>query len=184
MENNKNDNFGYKPDESKKLERGGIHTTYIGSSKWQCLETGEIKEFEFVNKEVKHTLKGGWRRVYLEQFMEILTGLYSSGRKIDVVEFILNNLNSDNQFTMTQKSINKKTGIALQTINDTFKFLTSEEINFMKKIDSVYQVNTKYICAFGSDAKNKILAIKYQNAEPQLFTEQELQNQKINDETA
>ncbi|WP_268898886.1 replication/maintenance protein RepL [Helicobacter cinaedi] len=45
-------------------------------------------------------MKRGWRRVYLEHFMELI-----AGRKIDVVEFILDNLNSENQLTMSQAQV-------------------------------------------------------------------------------
>ncbi|ELL3464067.1 replication/maintenance protein RepL, partial [Campylobacter jejuni] len=116
---------------------------------------------------VSHTLPKGWRRVYLENFMEILTGLYSSGKKLDIIEFILENLNSENQLTLTQEQVMKATKVSRQTIVDTYKYLLA--MDFMKKKGSVFVVNPKYVCAFGSDKKNRTIAINYSYDEPTLF---------------
>ncbi|EGC0924306.1 hypothetical protein H8435_001843, partial [Campylobacter jejuni] len=140
--------YGYIPIEDKNKETG-IKTTYIGTRKVRDIDTGEVIELEYLEKKVSHNLKKGWRRVYLEQFMEVLTGLYASSKKIDVVEFILSNLNSENQLTLTQSYIAEKTGISFPIINETFKYLV--KIDFMKKIGTAYVVNPKYVCAFGSD---------------------------------
>ena len=145
----------------------GIKTNYIGRRTFVDRDTGEIIELEYVEKKVSHTLKKGWRRVYLEQFMEVLTSLYSSAKKIDIVEYILENLNSENQLTLTQEQVMKATKVSRQTIVDTYKHLI--EMDFMKKKGSVFVVNPKYVCAFGSDKKNKTIAINYSYDEPSLF---------------
>lgn len=145
----------------------GIKTNYIGRRTFVDRETGEVIELEYVEKKVSHTLKKGWRRVYLEQFMEVLTSLYSSAKKIDIVEYILENLNSENQLTLTQEQVMKATKVSRQTIVDTYKHLI--EMDFMKKKGSVYVVNPKYVCAFGSDKKNRTIAINYSYDEPSLF---------------
>lgn len=124
--------------------------------------TGEVLPVIAIEKNVPSTLKGGWRRVYLEQFMEILSKLYSSGRKIDVVEFILDNLNYENKFTMTQAQVAKALGVSNKTIVDTFKVLRNE--GFLKKIGLCYTVNPEYICATGSDAKNANILLKIREA--------------------
>ena len=72
---------GYKPIETK---QNGIVTEFVVMRKLQDIDTGEVIELQYLNKKVKHSLKGGWRRVYLEQFMELLTDLVS-GRKIEIV---------------------------------------------------------------------------------------------------
>lgn len=137
----------------------GIRTQFFGKRVVRDVETGETFELEYAEKKVSHCLKRGWRRVYLENFMEILTGIYSQGKKIDVVEFLLENLNSENQFTQTQDYVVKKLNISKQTVNDAFKYLVEQ--NFMKKIGSVYVVNPNYVCAFGSDKKNATIAVRY-----------------------
>ncbi|ECL0903664.1 replication/maintenance protein RepL [Campylobacter jejuni] len=145
----------------------GIKTNYIGRRTFVDRDTGEVIELEYVEKKVSHTLPKGWRRVYLEHFMEVLTSLYSSAKKIDVVEYILENLNSENQLTLTQEQVMKATKVSRQTIVDTYKHLI--EMDFMKKKGSVYVVNPKYVCAFGSDKKNRTIAINYSYDEPSLF---------------
>lgn len=137
----------------------GITTQYLGRRVVQDVKTGEFIELEYAEKKVKHTMKRGWRRVYLEQFMEILTGLYSAGRKIDVVEFILENLNSENQLTLTQSQVIEKSKISRPTVVETYKYLI--EKNFMKKVGAVFVINPEFVAAFGSDRKNAIIAIKY-----------------------
>ncbi|HFP7537860.1 TPA: replication/maintenance protein RepL [Campylobacter jejuni] len=145
----------------------GIKTNYIGRRTFVDRETGEVIELEYVEKKVSHTLPKGWRRVYLENFMEILTGLYSSGKKLDIIEFILENLNSENQLTLTQAQVMKKLGVSSKTIVETYKYLV--DMDFMKKKGSVFVVNPKYVCAFGSDKKNRTIAINYSYDEPSLF---------------
>ncbi|EAI4071411.1 hypothetical protein APU49_08830 [Campylobacter jejuni] len=145
----------------------GIKTTYFGHRTFVDRDTGEVIELEYVEKKVSHTLKKGWRRVYLEQFMEVLTSLYSSAKKIDVVEYILENLNSENQLTLTQTQVIKATKVSRPIVVETYKHLI--EMDFMKKKGSVFVVNPKYVCAFGSDKKNRTIAINYSYDEPSLF---------------
>ena len=147
---------GYKPIETK---QNGIVTEFVGMRKLQDIDTGEVIELQYLNKKVKHSLKGGWRRVYLEQFMELLTDLVS-GRKIEIVNFIIDNLNSDNQFVMTQIEVIKRLGVSSVTITATYKYLT--EMNFWKKTGLCFTVNPKFICAFGSDNKNAKILINYE----------------------
>lgn len=150
------DDSGYKPLETKET---GIRTTYVGTKTLRDTQTGELIELEYIEKKVSHSLKKGWRRVYLENFMEILAGLYSSGRKIDIIEFILNNLDSENKLTLTQNMVAEKTKTMKVTVNQTFKYLI--EHDFMKKIGTAYVVNPKFVCAMGSDKKNRMIGIRY-----------------------
>lgn len=137
----------------------GIKTHYIGKRVVRDMETGEVIELEYVEKKVSHSLKRGWRRVYMENFMELLSSLYSAGRKIDVIEFILENLNSENQLTLTQTQVIEKTGVSRPVVVETYKHLI--EHDFMRKQGAVYVVNPKYVCAFGSDKKNATIAVNY-----------------------
>lgn len=153
-----------KVNEAKK---SGVITKYYGKRTFKDIETGELIELEYFDKAVKHTLQGGWRRVYLENFMELLTGLYSSQKKIELIEFILNNLNSDNQLILTQQQVIAKTGISTQTVVDTYKYLVEKD--FMKKTGGVFTINPKFVCAFGSDKKNARILINYHDDDPALF---------------
>lgn len=169
----------------KENKDSGVVTKYLGTKVLRDVKTGELVELEYVEKKVKHTLKRGWRRVYLEQFMELLTGLYASGRKIDVIEFILDNLNSENQLTLTQAQVIEKSGISRPTVVDTYKYLVSND--FMKKKGSVFVVNPQYVAAFGSDKKNATIAIRYSEAEKQLNFDEPIQDvdlEKLNEKVS
>ena len=136
-----------------------------GNDFWINERTGERRELNTISKKV-YNLKQGWRRVYMESFMELLAGLYSAGRKIDIIEFILDNLNSENQFTLRQIDIAEKLGVANKTIIETYKYL--ESMRFWRKVGTAYIVNPNFVCALGSDRKNKGILIKFESAEPNL----------------
>lgn len=157
---------GYKVNEDYKDR--GIVTTFEGVRKFKDLETGKIVEMDIITKKVKHGLKGGWRRVHIEDFMELLAGLYHAGRKIDVIYFILDNLNSENQLTLTQKQVIEKLNASPNTVVETYRYLLEKD--FMRKDGACYRVNTNFVCAFGSDRKNAMIALKYSDLEePNLF---------------
>lgn len=155
-----------KIDENK---QAGIKTVYQGTKRFKNIDTGEIIELDYIEKKVNHTLNRGWRRVYLEQFLELLTGLYTSGKKLTIVEFILNNLNSENQLTLSQSEVIKQTKSSSTTVVETYKYLI--DINFMRKTGLCYTINPRFVCAFGSDKKNAKILISYEDAEPTLFDE-------------
>lgn len=148
----------------KEKKEVGITTEYIGTETYyKKSANGNLVpvEVELIQKKVSHSLKKGWRRVYLEQFMELMTGLYSSNKKMDIIEFIINNLDSENKLTLTQAQVMEKVKVSTKTIVETYKYLI--ENDFMKKIGTAFVVNPKYVCAFGSDKKNRMIAIKYSN---------------------
>lgn len=158
---------GYKVNEDYKDR--GIVTTFEGIRKFKDLETGKIVEMDIISKKVKHGLKGGWRRVHIDDFMgQIVCELYACAKKLDVIHFILDNLNSENQFTMSQKQVMEKTGISNKTIVESYKFLLKKD--FWRKDGTCYRVNTNFVCAFGSDRKNAMIALKYSDLDdPSLF---------------
>lgn len=81
-----------------------------------------------------------------------LAKLYGiSGKKIKVVEFIFNNLNMENQLTLSQKQIIEKTKISLKTVNDTFKHLS--RVGLIQKDGLIYTVNI--------NIKNKNILINF-----------------------
>lgn len=155
-----------KIDENKQT---GIRTIYQGTKIFKNVETGEIIELDYIEKKVNHTLKRGWRRVYLEQFLECLTGLYASGKKLRIVYYILDNLDSENKFTITQAQVINETKISSKTVVETYKYLV--DIDFMRKTGLCYTINPRFVCAIGSDKKNASILIKFQDEEPSLFDE-------------
>lgn len=153
---------------TKETKESGIITKYYGKKTFKDIETGELIELEYFDKAIKHTLPGGWKRVYMETFMEILTDLTNS-KKLSVVEYILANLDSENKFTKTQAQISEAIKVSRPIVIQTYKYLIS--INFMKKTGLCYTINPKFVCAWGSDKKNARILINYHDAEPTLFDE-------------
>ncbi|EPZ1800914.1 replication/maintenance protein RepL [Campylobacter upsaliensis] len=172
-ENKAKQELKYKKTKRKIKEKKevGITTEVIGTETYyRKLENGTLEpiEVELIQKKVSHNLKGGWRRVYMENFMELVTGIYGNMKQLEVVDFILSNLNSDNQFVYTQTQISEKTKISFPTINKIFQYLIDSD--FMRKKGAIYIVNPKYVCAFGSDKKNQKILIEYsESKEPSLF---------------
>lgn len=154
-------------DEAIEVKEAQVKTAFLGRRQYIDKLTGEVIELEYIEKKVSHSLNRGWRRVYLENFMELLTGLYAAGRKIDVIEFILDNLDSNNKLTISQTEVIEKSGVSKKTVIETYKYLIKN--GFMRKKGTVYIVNPKYICAFGSDRKNANILINFSSDEPSLF---------------
>lgn len=146
---------------------GSVTTEYKGKKRVKDLDTGEIFEIDYIKKTTDRHLKGGWRRVYLGDFLEVL--LEIGNTKIKVLEYILNNLDSNNKLTMSIRQVAIRVGISYQTTFETFKKL--EEKGLIRKIDTAWVVMPSFVSTFGSDAKNARLLTEYSEAEPTLFDE-------------
>ena len=146
---------------------GNVTIEYKGKKRVKDLETGEIFEIDYIKKTTDRQLKGGWRRVYLADFLEIL--LEIGNTKIKVLEYILNNVDSNNKLTMSIRQVAIRVGISYQTTFETFKKL--EEKGLIRKVDTVWVVMPSFVATFGSDAKNARLLTEYSDAEPTLFDE-------------
>ena len=75
------------------------------------------------------------------------------------MEFLIDNMNSNNEINLSQREVEQATGISIKTINETFKALVTA--NFLKKIKRRYVLNTQIISAFGSGDKNRMLCVEY-----------------------
>ncbi|MGX5430265.1 replication/maintenance protein RepL [Bacillus cereus] len=74
---------------------------------------------------------------------ELLDLNLNGDKKIQVLNFVMDNLNNENQLHMTQKEISEKTGVSSRTIAETMKAL--QESEFFNKVQSgIYQVNPKF----------------------------------------
>ena len=146
---------------------GSVTTEYKGKKRVKDLDTGEIFEIDYIKKTTDRQLKGGWRRVYLGDFLEVL--LEIGNTKIKVLEYILNNLDSNNKLTMSIRQVAIRVGISYQTTFETFKKL--EEKGLIRKIDTAWVVMPSFVSTFGSDAKNARLLTEYSEADPTLFDE-------------
>lgn len=66
--------------------------------------------------------------------------------KMDLVCWILDNLNRENQLVMTQRKISKESGVSFATVQRTMKALLNSKPPFLIKINSgAYKVNPDII---------------------------------------
>jgi DNA-binding transcriptional regulator YhcF (GntR family) len=85
-------------------------------------------------------------------------------KKIKVVTYILENLNNENMFIMTQRKMADKIGVSYQTIAETMKAL--QDADFLKKKQfGVYQVNPNVIFKGQRGARMNVL-LRYQETDP------------------
>lgn len=100
-------------------------------------------------------------KLFLNDFLQAM-GLISNSKQLDVILYIMKNLQSENNiFIGTYKNIEKETNISYKTIATTFKKML--ENNFLeKKQNGVYQVSAKILIK-GSQIKKNRLIINYEN---------------------
>jgi DNA-binding transcriptional regulator YhcF (GntR family) len=146
---------------------GSITTEYKGKRRVKDLDSGEIFEIDYIKKTTDRQLKGGWKRVFLGDFLEIL--LEIGNTKIKVLEYILNNVDSNNKLTMSMRQVAINVGISYQTTFETFKKL--QEKGLIRKFGTAWVVMPSFVSTFGSDAKNARLLTEYSEADPTLFDE-------------
>lgn len=149
---------------------GNVTTEYKGKRRVKDLDTGEIFEIDYIKKTTDRRLKGGWKRVYLGDFLEVL--LEIGNTKIKVFEFVLNNVDTNNKLTMSILQVSEKVGISYKTTHETFKKLA--EKGLIRKYGTAWVVMPSFVSTFGSDAKNARLLTEYSEAEEStLFDEVE-----------
>lgn len=147
---------------------GSITTEYKGKRRVKDLDSGEIFEIDYIKKTTDRQLKGGWKRVFLGDFLEIL--LEIGNTKIKVLEYILNNVDSNNKLTMSMLQVSESVGISYKTTHGTFKKL--EEKGLIRKFGTAWVVMPSFVSTFGSDAKNARLLTEYSEADPTLFDDE------------
>jgi DNA-binding Lrp family transcriptional regulator len=134
---------------SKKIE-------YVGTQIFTD-ESGNKVPMAMIAKQYDAMDKKGWRRAIIGDLMEVIEQI--GNKKIKVMEFLIDSMNGNNEIDLSQREVEKATGISLRTVNETFKALV--EAKLLKKIKRKYVLNTQIISAFGSSEKNKMLCINY-----------------------
>lgn len=85
-----------------------------------------------------------FHKVWLQHLITSLEGI--SNKKLQLAFWIIEHLDKENKLTMTQRAIEKETGMSIQTVNKTMKALQETEPPFLVKINSgAYQVNPDVI---------------------------------------
>lgn len=128
----------------------------IGIQQYINFNTGEIEDFQVTSIEERDF---NFTKVWMKNFIATLDLV--GNQKTKLAFWIIENLNKENQLTMTYRQISEKTNISLETVRKTMAILL--EVNFLKRINQgVYQVNPDIL--FKGNKNNRLnLLTQYNN---------------------
>lgn len=128
----------------------------IGTQEYINKQTGEIEEMNVISIEERDA---NFHKLWLGNILSHIDLI--GNQKAKLAFWILDNLDSENKLTMTQKQIAEKTKISIQTVNLTIKTLINS--NFLIKINmGAYRINPDIIFKGGKNDRMNVL-YKYQN---------------------
>ncbi|KRE00625.1 replication/maintenance protein RepL [Priestia megaterium] len=129
---------------------------FTGTQKYINQDTGEIVEMNVTEIEERDA---NFHKVWLGHVIQSLDLI--GNKKINILTFIMSNLNKENQFLYTYSMIEAETGISRKTIADTMTAL--QESDFLKKVkNGHYEVNPDQIFKGGKNSRMDIL-LRYKN---------------------
>lgn len=129
----------------------------IGTQTYINQQTGEICEMNVMNIEERDA---NFHKIWLGHIIQALDMI--GNQKIKVLNFLMENLNRENQLVMTQRKIAQKSGISYSTVAETMKAL--QEADFLVKINSgAYQINPDVLFKGGKNNRLRVL-LDYNNA--------------------
>lgn len=132
---------------------------YISKSTKYIDESGE---HEMTETEVYKKYYGGphFYRVWLSDLLYHLN-LISNSRQMDVLFYILDNVNSDNLFIGTNRAIAEATKASTQTVNRIIKKMVEVDLITIKQ-RGVYMVKPTLLMK-GDNVRKHRLTIEYEN---------------------
>ena len=136
----------------------------IGYTQYVNPYTGELEDFQVISIE-NHDFN--FHKIWLNHVINSLDLI--GNQKTRLAFWIIDNLDRENKLTMTYRQISENSGISLDTVRITMKFLL--ESNFLERINQgAYRVNPNVI--FKGTRSNR-LNVLYQYRQ-----EQNQQNQR------
>lgn len=132
----------------------------IGNQQYINFNTGEIEDFQVTSVEERDF---NFTKVWMKNFISTLDLV--GNQKTKLAFWIIENLNKENQLTMTYRQISEKTNISLETVRKTMMILL--EVNFLKRINQgVYQVNPDILFKGNKNTRLNLLT-QYNNLDNQ-----------------
>lgn len=146
----------------------------IGKQEYINSNTGEVEDFQVIQMEERDF---NFHKLWLGHILNSLDLI--GNKKIKVLTYILENLNSENLFISTQRQVADKLNFSLQTVSETIVML--KESDFLKQISNgVYQVNPDKIFKGSKNKRMKVL-LEYNDLNDPLYDEyKEKENLKKN----
>ncbi len=128
----------------------------IGTETYINQKTGAIEEMQVMNIEERDA---NFHKLWLGHILQSIDLI--GNQKTKLAFWLLDNLDSENKFTMTYRQISAKSGISYETVSRTMKALL--ESNFLVKINSgAYRVNPEVLFKGGKNDRLNVL-IQYNN---------------------
>ena len=123
----------------------------IGTETYIKQETGELTEMQVVSIEDRDA---NFHKIWLEHIIHSMDII--GNQKIRFAFWLIDQMNSDNQITMTYRQMSDKSGVSLDTVQRTIKALTDS--GFLKRYNiGVYQVNPDVIFKGGKNSRMNVL---------------------------
>lgn len=123
----------------------------IGTETYIKQETGELTEMQVMSIEERDA---NFHKIWLEHIIHSMDII--GNQKIRFAFWLLDQMNSENQITMTYRQMSDRSGVSLDTVQRTIKALTDS--GFLKRYNiGVYQVNPDIVFKGGKNNRMNIL---------------------------
>jgi len=123
----------------------------IGTETYINQQTGELQEMQVISVEERDA---NFHKIWLSHVIQTMDII--GNQKIRLALWLLDQMNSENQITMTLRQMAEKSGISYQTVNLTVKALL--ENNFLVKYNwGVYQVNPDMIFKGSKNSRMNVM---------------------------
>jgi hypothetical protein len=130
----------------------------VGKQQYINSETGLVEDFNVIKTE---DTDFNFQKIWLAHLLEALDIV--GNRKIKVLNWMLENKNSENQILGTQREIAQSVSVSVPVVNETIKMLMS--VKALKKVrNGVYVLNPD-IMFKGYNQKRMNLLLQYEKIE-------------------
>lgn len=128
----------------------------VGRENYINQNTGEIKEMQIINIEERDA---NFHKIWLGHILSSIDLIGNAKTKLAF--WILDNMDSQNQFIGTHRKIAEKVGMSTKTVTETLKILI--DADFLQKIQNgVYRINPNILWKGGKYDRMNVL-IEYKN---------------------
>ena len=154
----------------------------IGKEQYINAATGQLEDFQVVSITDRDF---NFHKIWLTHIINSLDLI--GNQKTRLAFWILDNLNKENQLTMTYRQISKKTGISYQTVNATMSALIS--CDFLQRINQgVYRVNPDVIWKGSNSARMNVVYqyndTRIENTKPDNRPDEVILEEQVNKQLA
>ena len=126
-------------------------TKVIGTKTYIDRDTGELNEMQVISIEERDA---NFHKIWLGHIIQSLDLI--GNKKIKVLNYLMENLNSENMFLEGQREVAESLNISIQTVSRTFRAL--QESDFMRQPkNGIYQINPDIIFKGGKEKRLNVL---------------------------